>query len=63
MIEVSGFLNVQKSEPRQSAAADEEKEEGSLLLPRLFGQRELASREQERDNKQEDSHAEPYAYR
>jgi hypothetical protein len=65
-IEVSGFLDVQKSEPRQSAAADEEKEEGSLLLPRLFGQRELASREQERDNgdnKQEDSHAEPYAYR
>ncbi len=52
-----------QSRGNQKLDADEEKEEGSLVLPRLFGQRELASREQERDNKQEDSHAEPYAYR
>ncbi len=54
-----------QSRGNQQLDADEEKEEGSLVLPRLFGQRELASREQERDgdNKQEDSHAEPYAYR
>ena len=34
----------------QQLDADEEKEEDSLTLPRLFAQRELASREQERDN-------------
>jgi len=55
-----------QSRGNQQLDADEEKEEGSLVLPRLLGQRELASREQERDNgekKQKDSHAEPHAHR